>query len=54
MRGHKWPYPKDILEKDKGKPTKIIYRQIQNSRRKWANAPFKKTNPAFCPTSQTN
>ena len=22
--------------------------------RKWANAPFKKKNPAFCPFSQTN
>ena len=31
MRGHKWPYTKDILEKDKGKPPKIISRQIQNS-----------------------
>ena len=49
MRGHKWPYPKDILEKDKGKPPKIISRQIQNSRREWANAPFKKTIQHFAP-----
>ena len=43
-------------------PVPVVARQnieqqnlhINMNRRKWANAPFKKKYPAFCPISETN